>query len=305
MDFQSKLHAFTNDISKIEKPKHFPSPFNKEPHVLAKLAAEQCLEFLKTCESLKQNPKYIDLLNHNRIGKMFGVLVVENSIGAFCFLAAFSGKLLGENSYEYFVPPIFDMNLPNAHYKKEEKELLKISENIAALEMDSLFKDQKTKYQNLRTQLKQSLNINKSQKSSILSKIKKLDHLFATNHRERLTQLDVLKQTRKLKSKALQKWLFEQYEISNKFLNIETLENIFGEGNIPSGAGECAAPKLFHFAFQHHLKPICLAEFWFGRSTNSNDKQTENYYPSCTEKCLPILNFMLDENFEPKKGNLV
>ena len=34
----------------------------------------------------------------------------------------------------------------------------------------------------------------------------------------------------------------------------------------PAGAGECAAPKLLQYAYKHQLKPIAMAEFWWGDS---------------------------------------
>ncbi len=69
----------------------------------------------------------------------------------------------------------------------------------------------------------------------------------------------------------------------------------------PAGAGECAAPKLLQYAFQHHLMPLAMAEFWWGASPKSEVKKHQQYYPACTGKCQPILKHMLvgmqmDEN---------
>ena len=69
----------------------------------------------------------------------------------------------------------------------------------------------------------------------------------------------------------------------------------------PAGAGDCSAPKLLQYAFQHELTPVAMAEFWWGVSPNSEVRKHKNFYPSCQSRCKPILNHMLkgiemDEN---------
>jgi len=67
------------------------------------------------------------------------------------------------------------------------------------------------------------------------------------------------------------------------------------------GSGECAAPKLLQYAFQHKMKPLAMAEFWWGQSPKSEIRKHQNFYPACIGKCKPILSHMLagmniDEN---------
>lgn len=111
------------------------------------------------------------------------------------------------------------------------------------------------------------------------------------------SELDALKEQRKQLSNALQNKLFEQY----RFLNIngeqKSLKTIFSDTTNPvppAGAGECAAPKLLHFAFKHGYTPLALAEFWWGVSPKSEIRQHKQFYPSCNSKCQPILGHMLD-----------
>ena len=113
-----------------------------------------------------------------------------------------------------------------------------------------------------------------------------------------------LKKSRKLKSNDLQKQLFDEYHFLNQLGNEKSLWTIFQEEvqkDPPSGAGECAAPKLMQYAYQHELTPIALAEFWWGTSPNSEIRKHGHFYPSCRGKCEPILGHMLkglevDEN---------
>ena len=105
-------------------------------------------------------------------------------------------------------------------------------------------------------------------------------------------------------SQQLQEWLFHQYIIRNargqeKDL-VEIWQDYYDRPKLrtkyplpPGGTGDCCAPKLLQYAFQHGLKPVCMAEFWWGPSTKTEVRQHLNYYPACRGKCKPILTWML------------
>ena len=108
--------------------------------------------------------------------------------------------------------------------------------------------------------------------------------------------INSLKEERKNKSNSLQNQLFDQYQFYNKFKQKKGLREIFEQTAFqqpPAAAGECAAPKLFQYAFQNDLDPICMAEFWWGDSPKSEVRKHQNFYPACTGKCEPILGHML------------
>jgi tRNA pseudouridine32 synthase/23S rRNA pseudouridine746 synthase len=106
--------------------------------------------------------------------------------------------------------------------------------------------------------------------------------------------INQLKEERRKKSAQLQQQLFEQYAFLNQYQELKSLGEIFN-GNPPAGAGECAAPKLLHYAFQNDLKPIAMAEFWWGQSPKSEVRKHQQFYPACTGKCEPILRHMLKD----------
>lgn len=109
-------------------------------------------------------------------------------------------------------------------------------------------------------------------------------------------QIVQLKEERKFKSNSLQNQLFDQYQFLNINKEKKGLREIFETTAAqmpPAGSGECAAPKLFQYAFENNLKPICMAEFWWGESPKSEIRKHKNYYPACTGKCEPILGHML------------
>ena len=105
-------------------------------------------------------------------------------------------------------------------------------------------------------------------------------------------------------SQNLQEWLFHQYQLLNARGEVRDLVDIWQDYYDrpklrqkyplpPGGTGDCCAPKLLQYAYQHGLKPVCMAEFWWGESTKTELRQHLNYYPACRGKCKPILTWML------------
>lgn len=117
-------------------------------------------------------------------------------------------------------------------------------------------------------------------------------------------ELETLRTERKRLSNQLQNKLFSQYQFLNGRGENASLQSIFATTNHPTppaGAGECAAPKLLHFAYKNGYQPLAFAEFWWGASPKSEIRQHGQFYPSCHSKCQPILGHMLqglnvDEN---------
>jgi tRNA pseudouridine32 synthase/23S rRNA pseudouridine746 synthase len=113
------------------------------------------------------------------------------------------------------------------------------------------------------------------------------------------TVINSLKEIRKQKSTALQQRLFENYYFLNLSGKKQNLLEIFKHSshrNPPAAAGECVAPKLLQYAIKHQLKPIALAEFWWGSPIKNEEKQHTVFYPACKDKCRPILEYILEDN---------
>jgi tRNA pseudouridine32 synthase/23S rRNA pseudouridine746 synthase len=111
-----------------------------------------------------------------------------------------------------------------------------------------------------------------------------------------INEIEIFKKERKERSSALQKRLFDSYYFLNALGEEKSLLNIFAKNQDPippAGAGECAAPKLFQYAYINNYRPIALAEFWWGASPLSEIRKHGQYYPTCRGKCEPILNHML------------
>jgi tRNA pseudouridine32 synthase/23S rRNA pseudouridine746 synthase len=320
------FHSFQTNISTIPLPEKFTFPFYYEPHKLSIIAANELQNYLKTQTDFEHNFGLDEKQKGLEIGKMFGVLVVQNQNGELGHLWAFSGKLAESNHHPKFVPTVYDMLDDNGYFKKEEVILNQYNAEIEALEQNHHYLSaiqhlEQTKLQaekEISTQ-KEKIKLGKklraekrktatpseieqfnkeSQDEGIL--LKKMTQYWnykledAKQNLEQFTnKINQLKEERKEKSAALQQQLFTEYAFLNKDKQLKSLAEIFN-GNPPAGSGECAAPKLLHYAFQYNLKPIAMAEFWWGKSPKSEVRKHQQFYPACMGKCEPILKHMLN-----------
>lgn len=127
--------AFQQDISGIALPEKFTFPFYYEPHELSKIAAKALQDYLETQTDFEHNFGLSDTQDGLAIGKMFGVLVVQNTDGQLGYLWAFSGKLAERNHHPFFVPTVFDMLEENSFFLIGIKELTAINLEVDELEV--------------------------------------------------------------------------------------------------------------------------------------------------------------------------
>lgn len=326
---KSLFQNFKTDISGVQLPEKFNFPFYYEPHELSKIATQELQSYLETQNDFEHNFGLNEGQEGLVIGKMFGVLVCQNKQGELGYLWAFSGKLAEQNHLPYFVPTVFDMLDENSFFNLEQDKINAINTEIEQLESKSDYENalldlekikteaeldisrhkrnckiQKADRKEKRTQAEQNLSSEEfqkliqklneeSQQEGIL--LKKMMAYWNYKLVDAQKEVDLfegkilsLKELRKQKSAALQQRLFAEYSFLNQFGKSKSLGEIFND-NPPAGAGECAAPKLLHYSFQHDLKPICLAEFWWGQSPKSEVRKHKHFYPSCKSKCEPIL----------------
>lgn len=327
----SKFTAFASDVSGISIPETFNFPFYYDPHPLSRLAVSELMDYLEQTEDFDHNFGLDTNQFGAAIGKMFGVLVVENSDGELGYISAFSGKLANSNHHERFVPPVFDILVDGDFFVEGEKVLNGINKRIKELESDegyivlsneivrlekirdealnafnTLASESKKKRKERRGRdpenekladdlRSQSLFYHYTQKDLIKFWEEKISIIkqATTNNAEEIARL---KLERKTLSNKLQQQIFNNYTFLSAEGETKSLRDIFTEelyGTPPAGAGECAAPKLLHYAYQHNLKPITFAEFWWGASPKSEVRRHKQFYPSCRGKCEPILGHML------------
>ena len=308
----------------IPSPRQFTYPFCYEVDPLAEAASLELQRYIADA----------DLMSTEKgCGKMFGVLVVEyeDEEGALQrgFLAAYSGLLGGRNDWPYFVPPVFDAQQPDGHFKRTEREISAINREIAAIEHDPEYLQSVEQHEQTKKRLQAEVDAFKAEvdaakvrrdarrksgeplseeeqaemiresqfmKAELRRRRKAMEQANSTLHIPHSTFLKSLQRKRKQMSDELQRWLFSAYRMLNAKGEERDLIDIFREythAMPPAGAGDCCAPKLLQYAYLHHLRPVCMAEFWWGESPASEIRHHLHYYPACRSKCLPILTHML------------
>jgi len=329
--------AFKHPISSFQLPERFTFPFYYQPHPLCSLAAKELQTHLQTQKDWKHN---FGIANNktNAIGKMFGVLLVQNKDNEVGYLAAFSGKVANSNHLPKFVPPVFDMLADDGFFKTEQLEINRINQLIADLEknpqllafenaLNAEIQSSSVKVKEHRERMIAGRKNRKARRLAAKTKLNATDFLQlkeqlgkqSVKDKNQLRDLNIywgerikkaedclkplsselsnLKQQRKDLSTTLQQKLFDQYRFLNSKGISKNLSVIFkGTSRLtpPAGAGECAAPKLLQYAFKWQMKPLAMAEFWWGESPKSEIRQHLNFYPACHGKCKPILDHMLE-----------
>jgi tRNA pseudouridine32 synthase/23S rRNA pseudouridine746 synthase len=185
-----------------------------------------------------------------------------------------------------FLEKLSDFRFHLKSKKKERDEIRKKNSSLLAENEYNLLLE-KLKQESISQQLEYK-RLNKSLSDELIIERKELDKIEI--------HLTELKTIRKQKSNELQNKIFSQYTFLNQNQKTRSLLSIFKDSIFqvpPAGAGECAAPKLFQFAFSHDLEPICMAEFWWGMPPDSEVRVHKQFYPACRGKCEPILDHML------------
>jgi len=123
-------------------------------------------------------------------------------------------------------------------------------------------------------------------------KIKALGREAAETADENSVQ-QILEQRKQL-SRKLMKDIHALYTLHNYRAEQCSLAALFPDNRgIPTGTGDCCAPKLLNYAALHNLQPLGLAEFYWGKTNRSASRHEGQFYPACTNKCAPILGFLL------------
>ena len=316
------FHRFKKDISSVSLPTSFNNPFHYSPHTLCVWAADE-LRLL-----LQSDPR---LAADAATGKMMGVLVVRNVAGEVGYLAGFSGLLCGANRQAGFVPPVLDFLAPDGCFKREEAAITAINHKIAEIErsdeyhsaVEAVAHSECYAHETIAARKQQYAANKKVRDEKRASGTATAAELEALIHQSRFEKAELkrlaracneqvesaralllpftqriaaLAAERKQRSAALQEWLFTQFNVLNGRGEKASLLLIFATytGTLPpAGAGECAAPKMLHYAYENNMQPLAMAEFWVGASPTGEVRRNGFFYPSCKSKCYPILSYML------------
>ena len=316
-----RIHPLGAAASAESLPVHLNDPFDYIPHPLCRAAADEVFRHLG------EHPEWQAELAE---GKMFGVLIIRGSDGEIDFLAAFSGNLAGSNDHPYFVPPIYDMLRPDDFFRRGEAEISAINRRIASLESDpqriaarinfeEAEREAQRRVHEFRERMRRSKALRDTRRAGCTdadelrriddeSRYEKSEYRRLKEETGKITdaartaagrfeaEIARLKADRRHLSEDLQHRIFLNFRVVDSAGRKKNLCEIFADtpqGVPPSGAGECAAPKLLQYAFLNSLEPLAIAEFWYGASPKGEVRRHGCYYTACRGKCKPILDFML------------
>ena len=268
--------------------------------------------------------------SYAREGKMYGILLVETPTGERGFLKAFSGLLNGNSTIEGWVPTMpgrEEIALAEARtlaiLEAIKQQLIALQDIPERQQYEILSSELEAHYQQLKelhTQRKQSRQKQRQDIDNILTekalKIA-LEELNEESRRDGIerrhfkqkrqeilqplknaiaqadTQIRQLKQQRKELSRQLQSQMYAAYCLTNFSGESVSLQQLMLNGFLPTGTGDCCAPKLLDYAAIHGFKPLAMAEFWWGNSSAKGDKTAGEFYGACAERCQPIMGFLL------------
>lgn len=320
---------FSQPINNIPLPDKFTFPFYYQPHELSVLASNQLQEQLKHHLPYDENSSIDDgkmfgvLVVKNQQQQVGFLAAFSGQIDGLetdiQFVPHVSTMALQDVSYLKESKIINDINAQIAELENSEHiKSLQISLNADTQKFEQQLHAQQLIMQGNRKERKKQRSEIAEQANSKQDKAlhdlakqsiedKKHYQAIKDSWQDKITkqqnalnalndEIKHLKKRRKTLSKNLQKQLFAKYQFLNAQQQIKDLNAIYAElpeHTPPSGAGDCAAPKLLQYAFKNNLAPIAMAEFWWGAAPKSAVRQHKNYYPSCYSKCQPILSHML------------
>ncbi|PHV63169.1 RluA family pseudouridine synthase [Cyanobacterium aponinum] len=292
---------------------------------------------LKLCAELDKNeikmPK----------GKMLGVLIVKDNLGDLKVIKAFSGFWGGKKEIRGWVNQIPANSVITMAEKLTLQKLDQIKYQIIALENISVreeYNNLEQKFQQewqslkkihqarkqvrheLRNELKETIinNSNIEEKFKILEQESRKDDWQRRNLKHKwqeilqplkdkisLADQEIrnLKRQRKELSRQLQAQMQTAYSMTNFAGESLSVGSLLGKDFIPTGTGDCCAPKLLHYAATNNLIPIAMAEVWWGDTSPNGEKVNGHFYPACESRCQPLMGFLLSglPSFEVRKSS--
>ena len=269
-------------------------------------------------EQLSGDPRF------EKEGKMLGVLRGRGPRGESVVLHAFSGMLDGAPFAEGFVGPTRPARLTEAAETRTLAELERLREEIRRAEAeatcaeharDSAAKpfDEKIAVRSSARHAARNARAGRRSAGVSITEARQLEvesqregielrqlrreraaalapaERRATVAREECTKL---RRARRNLSRQLQADMHATHGLVNFAGRYATLASFFGTG-VPTGTGECCAPKLLQEAALRGVQPIGVAEIWCGPPPPSGRRLHGHFYAACREKCAPILGHLL------------
>ena len=325
-----KLHRFEAEIGGIEVPERLNNPFEYAPHPLAVLAAEQVKSYVgahsEWAGELARGKMLGVLVVSDASGELgflaaySGILAGSNSHDY--FVPPIYDLLTPNGEFKQGEAQISAINAQIAQLESSDslrmaKRALQEAEeakttviNAYKLTMSEAKANREARRKGgvLSAEEEKALIAESQFQKAELKRIRQRHDAIVDEKKAAIARLQseisALKARRKTMSEALQERIFRLFVVNSGEGERRDLIDVFAtfyQANPtlqasaipPSGSGECCAPKLLQYAFNHQLKPLCIAEFWWGNSPAKEIRHHGHYYGACLGKCRPILSHML------------
>jgi tRNA pseudouridine32 synthase / 23S rRNA pseudouridine746 synthase len=268
--------------------------------------AEQWMTEMATDEQFQQE------------GKMYGLLLAKSVTGEILTLKAFSGLWQGQSAVVGWVPPlpgretIGIAEIDTVQRLSVLRDRISIAQNSPIhQEYAVLLAESQQQRDRLNIELQERRSQRQQQRKETPADLATIEQASKADSRckrefkehwhsrleplklevDRLnTKIRDLKQQRQTLSQTLQSQLHQITTITNFAGETKSLQTLRPAG-LPTGSGECCAPKLLHYAASNQLTPLAMAEFWWGAAVG--DKQPGVFYGACADRCQPLMGFML------------
>ena len=330
---QTCFTPFSNNIKSYDLPKRFTFPFCYEPHPLCLLASKELQQQLESHQQFQQEFEQMGkmfgvLLVKNEQDEIGYLAAYSGKLSVDEVAHESTLKFVPpvfdlDDKTDFFHAENLVINQLN---EQLEKLLCNPQLEEYQLKLASMLNQQNEQLDQHRSQMTINRKIRKTKRSQVRSnfiddelaqRLKELAkesvfdknqlrdlklhwHELITKVQQKLSvlidEINDIKKKRKRLSTRLQKKLFKQYRLLNNAGVEKDLMELFQNAPYPippAGTGDCAAPKLLQYAFQQKMKPLAIAEFWWGRAPKSEIRQHKNFYGACSGKCQPILTHML------------
>jgi len=264
-------------------------------------------------------------------GKMMGVLAGEDATGRPVVLRAFSGTLDGDACADGFVGGTRRDPMTAAAEEATLRELSRLSAEIAVLDVDGAQRalaDARQPYDTAIARMAADREVRRRDRAARRAALaasadtddvaRRRAELDRESQLEGIAMRDIrgerartieplavelarrtvlrgeLRDERRRRSRELQAAMHAAQGFINFAGRHAHLSQLFRPPRrIPSGAGECCAPKLLQEAARRCVTPRGMVEFWWGPPPPDGSKRHRHLYGPCAGKCQPLLGHLL------------
>ena len=248
-------------------------------------------------------------------GKMIGVLVAEAADGTRLELRAYSGELGGRRDWPAWVGPVLRRADTAALEEETLAQITALEAEIATCDVDAAHRhlnETRARVQREAAERRQAYRAQRHAWSlarrngeaveSLVEEARRTHEAASATEAAQIEaarqallalreRLHHLREARKRASQRLSTAMFDAAAITNARGERLPLREVFVGDAIAGGTTDCTVPKLLEAANVARLRPVAMAEAWWGPTLN--DRHHGDLQTPCERKCQPVLGHLL------------